>query len=122
MSMSKSKWKSEAEFQSFCTKEFDRRYPELRGRLILQYNNPPNKVMAGILISMGMRRGVADQLFRSPVGNVWIEFKIKGGRQSDFQKDFEASVRGWGDYYELIEEDETLFFNVIKKYSNYAGE
>ena len=115
--MKTSRWKSEAEFQAYCTKEFDKRYPEFRGRLILQYNNPPNKVMAGILVSMGLRRGVADQLFRSPDGNVWIEYKIAGEKQSEHQEAFEKRVREWGDEYYLVVEEPEIFFNIINRYS-----
>jgi hypothetical protein len=116
--MSESRWKSEAQFQAYCTREFDRVYPELRGRLILQYNNPPNKVMAGILVSMGMRRGVADQVFYSAENIVvWLEYKLKGKKQSEYQKAFELMVKSWGHHYYVIEEEPEIFFNIINLYN-----
>lgn len=131
----KSIWKSEAQFQAACVKKFDQSYPEQRGRLIGIYNNPPNAVVAAMLISMGLRPGISDLLYfpetkyipyavtldekvmvHKIIRVAWIELKILGGKQKPNQERFEETVKGFGHDYFVVEESLDLFINTINLY------
>lgn len=112
------KYKSEAELQMICTRWYNNSYLKDRKRLILIYNNPPNARMGAILKSMGLKAGVADQLYFGRVP-VWIEFKIDWNDQSDAQQEFQFMVEFYGMIYVVIR-NEIEFQNVIKTYE-YGG-
>lgn len=112
--MASSYWKSEAQFQSYCYKWYDREYPQLRGRLFMIYNNPPNAIVGGMLVSMGLRKGVSDLLFLPiPRTIVWIELKIGNKPQTDDQKEFEKLVSDMGWKYYLVREEIEKFKQLI---------
>jgi hypothetical protein len=115
-----SKWKSEAEFQSTCFKWYDKEVcnikPHLRGRLMLLYNNPPNKIIGPMLVSMGLRKGAADHLFLYSPGKIaFIEFKIGYKTQSEEQVEFEKMVVSLGWEYYLVREEIEVFKALIKR-------
>lgn len=100
-------YKSEAHLQSLCTKWFRENYLSQYDRLFLVYNNPPNAAMAGLLKSMGLRRGPADQVYYAPRGKkVWIEYKLGNKSQSDDQLAFQAMVEAYGEKYYVVKTEE----------------
>lgn len=108
-------YKSEAHLQSLCTKWFRKEYPEQWYRLFLIFNNPPNGAMASLLKSMGLQKGVSDQLYFTPGLKLhWIEYKIDNRRQSEDQKEFEKLVTEYGCGYSVIR-NEDEFILLIKK-------
>lgn len=110
-------YKSEAALQAKCTMLFRRLYLDQYFRLHLIFNNPPNPRMAGVLKSLGLNRGIADQVYFSPIGIVvWIDYKNEKGRQSEEQKMFQNMVESYGHKYVLIY-NETQFLDTIKMYN-----
>jgi hypothetical protein len=93
---------TEALLQQQCYIWFHNTYKEQRGRLYMNYNNPPNKIAGAKLKSMGLVAGVADLSYLSPKGFVYIELKTAGGRQSPKQKDFERMAISLGYSYYII--------------------
>lgn len=114
-------YKSEADLQSKSNIWFEHTFPEQCGvapRLFLIYNNAPNAVVASLLKSMGLKRGISDMVYFVP-GNrkrAWIEFKLRGKKQSEYQERFEILVRLWGDDYWVIY-DEFQFKEMIYSYN-----
>lgn len=95
-------WKSEAHQQAACFEWFCRTFPAQRPMMFCIYNNPPNAVVAGMLKSMGMRRGVSDMCYFAPRRELhWIEQKLVGERQSSDQVQFQGMVEQWGFKYHL---------------------
>ncbi len=115
------KYKSEAELQKECTLWYKNEYSgndiKKKRRLILVYNNPPDARMGAILKSLGLERGVSDQLYFSPIGRlVWIEYKLPGEVQSDEQLIFMMMVKEYSicDYHVVKQKDE--FIKLIMMY------
>lgn len=54
------------------------------------------------LISMGLRRGVADLVVWWPDGIGYLEVKTEKGKQSEAQKTFEKRCVGYGVSYDII--------------------
>ncbi len=99
-------YKSEAQLQSRCYTEWTRKYPNERGQLFLIYNNPPNAIVAGLLKSMGLRRGVSDMVYFGPGRSLWwMEFKLPGKEQSKEQEAFEHMCKEWGFGYLLVDSE-----------------
>lgn len=110
-------YKSEAHLQSLCTKWFRSTYLEQWYRLFLIYNNPPNAAMAGLLKSMGLQKGITDQLYFTPNMRLcWIEYKLEGRTQSEDQERFEILVHNYGFDYAIIKNEE-MFIKLIKSYN-----
>lgn len=130
--MSKSQWKSEAEYQAACYRWYQSYVHEDEwGRLIGIYNNPPNIAQ---LISMGLRPGISDFLYFAPLQKfshkidnetfikyergetVWIELKILGRKQNDAQITWERRVHSFGHRYHLCVEELSAFQDIIHHY------
>lgn len=80
----------------------------IRARLLprVYYNALPfgeyrTKATAGRLAAMGVRPGASDLLFLREGQAIALELKVKGGRQSETQKQFEAEWRAAGGIYAL---------------------
>jgi hypothetical protein len=124
-----SQWKSEAQYQAACVKEYYRIKPQAEwDRLIGIYNNPPNAIVGSLLLSLGIKRGISDLLYfpgdvydadlgaTIPRHPAWIELKILGGKQSPSQLEFQKRVEGWGHDYHLCIESLELFNHLINLY------
>jgi hypothetical protein len=92
-------------------------YQDQRGRLYMNYNNPPNKIAGARLKSQGLMAGVADLSYLSPKGLIYIELKMPKGRQSPKQTKFEKMVTTLGYPYHIIRTFEE-FQELIKKYQS----
>ena len=69
---------SEAKIQHKCVMWFDAEFPEYRGLLYHNYNNPPNKIQGRILKGLGLRKGVPDLFLALPINGrpgLYIEMK-----------------------------------------------
>lgn len=107
---------TESRFAQQCFVWFNNTLPFERGRLFLIHNNPRSIVDGAQLIGMGMLPGVADMGFMIGVGRLaFLELKIPGGVQSEFQHWFEHIAEYMGFDYHLIDSFDK-FQNVIKSY------
>ena len=91
---------AESKLQSLCFMWHWNTYPDERMRLYMNHNNAKNRIEGAILKGMGLIAGVADMSFlRSDGRIVYIELKIKGGRQSKAQREFENMARANNAFY-----------------------
>lgn len=83
----------------------------------MNYNNPPSKVVGGILKTMGLLSGVADLSYLLPDGKImFIELKSAKGVQSPTQKAFEQSILSLGGTYKIAR-DIYEFMGIINAYN-----
>jgi len=107
---------SESKIQQECFMWFHNSFPELRMRLFMNYNNPPNKIQGAILKGMGLVAGVADMSLLVPDGKIaFIEFKTSEGRQSPKQIEFQTVCDKLGTPYHIARSLQD-FQNIIKIY------
>ena len=107
---------AESKLQSQCFTWHWNTYPDERMRLYMNHNNAKNKIQGAILKGMGLVAGVSDLSFLRPDGRMlYIELKIKGGRQSKAQKEFEKVVLKCNAFYYIITSLED-FKELIKKH------
>lgn len=89
-------------------------YPETRGFVRYNFNNPKNAMQGAQLKALGLQPGVADHmLLSSPM--VWLECKLPNGKQSKAQKDFQNKVESKGHKYHIYTTVEE-FVMYVKKY------
>jgi len=72
---------TEAKIQSELFKWFWNEYPQYRGLLYHNFNNPRNKIQGAKLKAMGLLAGVPDMILAKPVngyGALYIELKAEG--------------------------------------------
>lgn len=82
-------------------------------RLICHWNNAESSNGGNKMISMGVKKGVADWQYLKDNGtSVWIELKTETGVQSEDQKRFEELCRSLGHEY-MICRDEKSFWDAI---------
>ena len=105
---------TEAKFQQECFMWHWNTYPNERGRLYMNYNNPKNKAHGAVLKGMGLIAGVADLSYLCDGKMVYIELKTDKGVQSDKQKDFERLVIELGHEYHICRDLEH-FKRIIQK-------
>ena len=107
--------------QSKCYQWFHNdAYPEQRGRLYMNYNNPPSVAAGSVLKGMGLNKGVSDLTYLMPNGKViFIELKTeeKGSKQSEEQEKWQALVESLGFSYYLVR-NETQFKQLINTLNN----
>lgn len=103
---------TESRLQQLCFTWHWNTYPDQRGRLWMQYNNPKNREHGAVLKGMGLLPGVSDLAYLMPDGRMlFIELKTESGRQSPQQKQWEQIVTDAGAEYRIIrslEEFQTL--------------
>ena len=105
---------TEAKFQQECFMWHWNTYPNERGRLYMNYNNPKNKAHGAVLKGMGLMAGVADLSYLCDGKMVYIELKTDKGIQSDKQKDFELLAIELGHEYHICRDLEH-FKRIIQK-------
>lgn len=94
---------TESRLQQECFMWHWNTFPEERGRLWIQYNNPKNGAHGAVLKGMGLVKGVSDLAYlRSDGRMVFIELKLPGQRQSPAQREWESLVRSCGAEYCVI--------------------
>ena len=103
---------TESQLQAYCFQLHWNRYPEERGLLYMNYNNPKNAIQGAHLRALGMIKGVADMTYLSKSGAVFLEFKTDVGKQSPAQIEWQAKVMTAGYAYRIIR-NETDFWNAI---------
>jgi len=109
---------SEDKIQHKCIMFFDAQYPQYRGLLYHNYNNPPNKVKGGILKGLGLKKGIPDLFFALPINGkhgLYIEMKTATGKLEKEQIKYQKLLAGVGYNWELCRSlDE--FITVIETY------
>ena len=106
----------EQDLQMACVKWFDLQYSHQKNRLYMNYNNSGSGQMGAINKAMGVRRGLSDLTYLLPNGKAcFIELKIGSGRQSEYQKAFEAMVTDLGNDYRIAR-DIYEFIGIINSY------
>jgi hypothetical protein len=92
----------EALQQHTCYMWFIQTYPEQRGLLYMNYNNPPNGRKGAQLIGMGLVAGVADLTYLAPNGQTaFIELKTEFGKVSKVQADWAKKIATLGHPYHV---------------------
>lgn len=82
------KIKSEAKYQSEVVIWFWNTYPEYRGLLYHNFNNPRNKIQGAQLIALGLIKGNPDLTLAIPRGDfgaLYIEMKKPGEKPRESQ-------------------------------------
>jgi len=109
---------SEAKIQHKCVMFFDAQYPQYRGLLYHNYNNPPNKIQGGILKGLGLRKGVPDMFLALPINGkhgLYIEMKNEKGTLQKEQIKYKELLTSVGYNWELCRSlDE--FITIIETY------
>ena len=105
---------TESELQAHCFQSHWNRFPEERGLLYMNHNNPKNAIQGAHLRALGMIKGVADMTYLSYQGTIFLEFKTEKGKQSPAQIEWQAKVMTAGYIYKIIR-SESDFWNAIGK-------
>ena len=105
---------SESQLQALCFQSHWNQYPEERGLLYMNFNNPQNARHGIHLRSIGLVAGVADMTYLHSDGVVFLEFKALKGRQSVLQIEWQAKVLSVGCKYKVIKTIEE-FYKAIGK-------
>ena len=109
---------TEDRLQQICYTYFHNNYPNLRGLLYHNYNNPPNAIQGKRLKSLGLVTGVADLTLLFQCKTYFFELKTEKGKQSQRQRDWENQVAGQGFDYVIIrsfEEFKKNLHNIVGK-------
>lgn len=93
---------TEQQLQAACFIWHWNKYPEERGLLYMNHNNPRDAKQGASLKAMGMVAGVADMTYLSESGVHFLEFKTDKGRQTANQVWWEAQVKKIGCKYSII--------------------
>jgi hypothetical protein len=108
----------EDKIQHDCVMWFDDKFPQYRGLLYHNYNNPPNKVRGAVLKGMGLRKGVPDLFFALPINGkpgFYIEMKKPKGTLEPEQRKYRDRLKKVGYSWELCRSLEE-FKKIITKY------
>jgi hypothetical protein len=109
---------SESRLQQQCFMWHWNSYPDQRGRLWMNHNNPKNRIHGAILKGMGLLAGVSDLTFLREDGRcVFIEMKLPGERQSPKQKKWESLVDQCNAFYHVVR-TESEFKEVINRHAS----
>jgi hypothetical protein len=112
------KVKTEAQHQAEVIKWFWNSYPELRGLLYHNYNNPRNAINGAQLIALGLVKGNPDltlALPRGDFGALYIEMKKPGEKPRESQVKQMGRLRDAGNAVEWADNSEEAI-ELIKKY------
>lgn len=103
---------TESQLQALCFAWHWNTYPEERGLLYMNYNNPKNAIQGAHLRALGMIKGIADMTYLSKDGAIFLEFKTEKGKQSPAQVEWQAKVLTAGYEYKIIRSEQD-FKNAI---------
>ena len=93
---------SEELLQQECFIWHSNNYPDKRGLLYHNYNNPRNEIQGAKLKSLGLVSGVADLTLLHNKKTFFFELKTAEGKQSKRQKEWERQVTANEFYYKII--------------------
>lgn len=85
-----------------CYMWFHNSFPNLRGLLCYNLNNSRNRIQASMDKGKGLQKGRSDLVFYYSGKAYMIELKIDEGRQSKYQKEWEAKIKSSGFDYTII--------------------
>ncbi len=109
----------ESKIQIACKRWFDFQYHQFAPLLFAVPNGGHRgKIEASIMKAEGVMPGVADMILLVPrhgYGSLCIEFKTATGRQSERQKEWEATASTYGNKYVIVRSLEQ-FISVITDY------
>ena len=109
----------ESAVQSSCVTWFRFRYPKLEPLFFAVPNGGyRSRITAARMKAEGVRRGVADLILLVPrhgYASLCIEMKMRTGRQSDAQKEFQKAAEGEGNRYVVCRSFDE-FRKVIEEY------
>ena len=107
----------EYNLQKRCFKWFSYQYPQYKGLLYMNMNNPRNKINGALMKAAGMVSGVSD-LTLLHKGNVYfIELKTPKGKMSKNQIEWRMKVAEYGFPYYVIR-DFSDFVGLVKEIIN----
>lgn len=89
-------------FQANCYEWFHNNMHSHRKMLFHVDNNSHNSVMGNKKRALGVNAGISDFIFINYFAVDFIELKIKGGSQSDDQKEFQRKIKERGHKYHLV--------------------
>jgi hypothetical protein len=98
---------TEAQLQAKCIQYAWNNYPQSRGLIYANYNNPKNAGHGAHLKAIGLVKGVADITILWNGQAHFVELKAEDGRQSKAQKEWQDKVNAAGFNYHLIRTFET---------------
>lgn len=97
---------NESRLQQSCKSWFNQQYPKLAKLLFAVPNGGKREGLESrIMKAEGVVAGVADMILLIPrqgFGSLCIEFKWGKGRQSEYQKEWQATAETWGNKYVVI--------------------
>lgn len=91
--------RSEAKEQSELIKWFWNEFPQFRGALYHNYNNPRNQINGAQLIALGLIKGTPDLTLAIPrdgFGALYIEMKKKGEKPRESQIKQQERLESFG--------------------------
>jgi len=108
---------TEAQIQESFVLWFDREFPENRGQLYANLQNPRSKAAGAMLVGQGLRAGVADLTLLGNGTCLFIEVKTETGEQSADQIRFQKMVENLGFTYKIVRDLET-FQGIVRDFLN----
>jgi len=107
---------SENKLQAECYQWAYNTFPEVRGLLYHNFNNPKNAIQGAQLKAVGLVKGVADLTFLWQGQAYFFELKTETGKQSKDQFEWQMKVGGHGFPYLIVrrfEHFKQLFEQII---------
>lgn len=92
----------EYNLQKKCVQWFNYQYPQYKGMLYMNMNNPRNKINGALMKAAGMVPGVSDLTYLHDGKVYFIELKTPKGRLSDNQKEWSNKVMSFGYDYTVV--------------------
>jgi hypothetical protein len=96
---------TEDAFQSSCYQWFHATYPQYRGLLCYNLNNPKNKIRGIMDKGMGLQRGRSDMVLYFDRKAYHIELKVAGGTQKPDSKEVAEIIQNAGFSYVIIKDN-----------------
>ena len=93
---------TEEKLQSECYLWFHDTYPQYRGQLCYNLNNPRNRIRGMMDKAMGLQPGRSDMVLYHQGRAYMIELKLPDGVQSKIQEKWEAVIKQAGFSYVVI--------------------
>ena len=92
----------EYKLQKACVQWFNYQYPQYKGLLYMNMNNPRNKINGALMKAAGMVSGVSDLTYLHDGKVYFIELKTPTGKMTTNQKDWSTKIMSFGYDYVVI--------------------